>query len=181
MPRLENAVSGGLPFASSGFRDFRVHGSRRRIDDLSAPSGRFVARVSAAVTTVDRRPGRGDIFPAAETAFASVFAVPSEGGTGSPEDPATATAVAQRAPFPTSTLQGDAAIIDPAASAPSPSGDPKPLTALPPSGRISTRTRRRPAASAGAAPPPVDYGVGPGGAPRPSARRTNNPPRVPRP
>ena len=30
-------------------------------------------------------------------------------------------------------------------------------------------------------PPAVDYGFGPGGAPRPSARRANTPPRVPRP
>ena len=40
----------------------RVHWPRMRIDDRSAPSGRFVARVSTAVTTVDRRPGRGAIF-----------------------------------------------------------------------------------------------------------------------
>ena len=33
-----------------------------RIGDLSVPSGRFIARVSAAVITVDRRPGRGDVF-----------------------------------------------------------------------------------------------------------------------
>ena len=51
---------------------------------------------------------------------------------------------------------------------------------MPPSGRISTRTRRRTAAAAGAAPPAVDYGFGPGGARRPSARRVSIPPRVPR-
>ena len=48
-----------------------------KIDDLSAPSGSFAARVSAAVTAADRHPGRGFLFPAADTAFASVFAVPS--------------------------------------------------------------------------------------------------------
>jgi len=37
-----------------------------RIDDLSAPSGRFVARVSASVTTVDRCPSRGRTLPAAD-------------------------------------------------------------------------------------------------------------------
>ena len=47
--------------------------------------------------------------------------------------------------------------------------------------RISTRTRRRAATAASPAPPAVDYGFGPGGAPRPSARRANTPPRVPRP
>ena len=76
MPRPENAVLGGLPFASSDFRDFGAHGPRVRIDDLCAPSGRFVARVTAAVTTEDRRPGREEFFPAADTAFASVFAYP---------------------------------------------------------------------------------------------------------
>ena len=94
VPRPENAVSGGLPPASSDFRDCRVNGPCMRIDNFSAPSGRFAARVSAAVTTVDHRPGRGDNFPPADTACASVFAVPSEGGTGS-------------APSPTSTSQGD--------------------------------------------------------------------------
>ena len=58
VPHPESAVLGGLPFASSDFRDFRTHGPRMRIDDLSAPSGRFVARVTAAVTTDDCRPGR---------------------------------------------------------------------------------------------------------------------------
>ena len=57
--RPESAVVGGLPFSSLDFRDFRAHGPRMMIDDLSAPSGRFVARVSAPVTPVDRRPGRG--------------------------------------------------------------------------------------------------------------------------
>ena len=60
--RPEIAVLGGLPFASSDFRDFHTHGRRTWIDDLSAPSGRFVARVTAAVTTDDCRPGRGEFF-----------------------------------------------------------------------------------------------------------------------
>ena len=83
VPRPDNVVLDGLPFVSSDFRDFCTHVSRMKINDLSAPSGRFVARASAAVTTVDRRPGRGAILPAADIAFASVFAVPSEEGTGS--------------------------------------------------------------------------------------------------
>ena len=74
-----------------------------RIDGLSAPSGRFVACVSSSVTTVDHRPGRGEHFPAADTASVSVFAVPSEGDMGSAADPDAATAVAQHAPSPTST------------------------------------------------------------------------------
>ena len=102
-----------------------------RIDDLSAPSGRFVARVTAAVTTDDCRPGRGDNFPAADTAFASVFTVPSGGGTGSADAPAAAKSVTQHAPPTSSTSQGadSAEIADPAASAPSLQGDPP--TALP--------------------------------------------------
>ena len=183
VPRPESAGLGGLPFASSDFRDFRAHGPRMRIDDLSAPSGRFVARVSAAVTTTDRRPGRGYVFPAADTAFDLFFAVPSEGSTGSTGAPSAATAVAQHAPSPSSTSQeADSAVItDPAASTPSPPGDPAPPTAMPSSGRISTRTRRRTAAGASIEPPAVDYGFGPSGALHPPARRANTPPRVSRP
>ena len=59
VPHTESAVLGGLPFTSADYCDFRAHGPHMRIDDLSAPSGRFVARVSASVTTVDRCPGRG--------------------------------------------------------------------------------------------------------------------------
>ena len=99
-----------------------------KMDDLSAPSGRFVVRVTAAVTTDDCRPGRGDFFPAADTAFASVFAALFGRITGSAEAPAAATSVPPRS----STSQGvdSAKITDPAASAPSPQGDPAPPTAL---------------------------------------------------
>ena len=45
---------------------FRTHGPHMRIDDLYAPSGRFVVRVSASVATVDRCPGRGRALPAAD-------------------------------------------------------------------------------------------------------------------
>ena len=48
------------------------------IDGLSAPSGRFVTRVSASAANND---------------FASDFAVPTEVGAGSAEAPAAATAV----------------------------------------------------------------------------------------
>ena len=112
-----------------------------------------------------------------DTAFASVFAVPYEGGTDSAEALAAATAVVQHV-----SLHGadPATITNPPASAPSPPGDPVPLTVtvLPPSGRISTRSRRRTAAAAGTAPPAVDSVFGPGGGPRPSARRANTPRRV---
>ena len=116
-----------------------------RIDYLSAPSGRFVARESAAVTNADRCPNRGGIWPVVNSAFASVIFLPSEGGTGSAEPPAAATAVAQHVP---SQRADSAAITDRLVSAPSPPGDPAPPIALPPSGRISTRTHRRTAASA---------------------------------
>ena len=66
VPRTEGAVLGGLPFTFADYCDFRTHGPHMRIDDLSAPSGRFIARVSASVTTVDRCPGRGRNFPAAD-------------------------------------------------------------------------------------------------------------------
>ena len=141
-----------------------------RIDELSAPSGRFVARITAAVTIVDRRPGRGEILTTADTAFVPVFAVPSEGDMGSAEGPLAATAVAQH------TSQGahSAAITDPAASAFSPPGDPAHPTALLPSGRIFTLTRRQTAAAVVTGPPAVDYGFGLGGPPCPSARRVSS-------
>ena len=114
-------------------------------------------------------------------AFASVFAVPSEGRTGSADVPAAATAFAHHVLSPTSTTQGvnSASITDPATSAPP--SDLAPPTALPPSGCISTRTRRRTAAATGTAPPTVDDGFRPGRAPRSSTLRANTPPRVPRP
>ena len=151
-----------------------------RIDHLSAPSGRFIARVSASVTTVDRCPGRERTLPAADNAFVSVFAVPTEVGKGSAEAPAAATAVAQPTPSRSPTQGSDS--VEPTgqpASAPAPSGSPMPPTVKPSWDRISTRTRRRTATAASAAPPDVDYGFGPGGAPRPFARRANTPPRVP--
>ena len=52
--------------------------------------------------------------------------------------------------------------------------------ALPPTGRISTRTRRRTAVAAGAAQPAVDYGSGPCRVPRMPSSRADSPPRVPR-
>ena len=66
VPRTESAVLVGLPFISAVYCDFRKHGQHMRIDDLSAPSGRFVAHVSASVTNVDRCPGRGRASPAAD-------------------------------------------------------------------------------------------------------------------
>ena len=60
-------------------------------------------------------------------------------------------------------------------------GSPASPTAKPSSDRISTRRSRRTATAAGNAPPAVDYGFGPGGAPRPAARRNTTPPRVSRP
>ena len=53
--------------------------------------------------------------------------------------------------------------------------------ALPPTGRISTRTRRRTAAAAGTAQPAVDYGFEPERVPRISSSRVDPPPGVSRP
>ena len=53
--------------------------------------------------------------------------------------------------------------------------------ALPPTDRISTRTRRRTATAGGAAQPALDYGFGPGRVPQTSSSRVDSPPRVPRP
>ena len=61
VPRTESAVLGGLPFTSADYCDFRTHGPHMRIDDLSAPSGRLVARISASVATFDRCPAAGGL------------------------------------------------------------------------------------------------------------------------
>ena len=96
MLHTESAVLGGLPFTSADFCDFCIHGPRMSIDDLSAPSESFVARVSGSVATVDRCPGRGRALPAADSDFASVFAVPTEVGTGSADAGAATTTVPSR-------------------------------------------------------------------------------------
>ena len=182
VPRTASAVLGGLPFTSANYCEFRTHGPHMRIDDLSDPSGRFVTCVSASVTTVDRCSGRGRALPAADKDFDSVFAVPTEVSTGSAEDPAAATAVAQSTPSKSPTQRTDSVeTTGPTASAPASPCSPAPSTVKSSSDRISTRTCRRTATAAGATPPAVDYGFGPGGAPRPFARRANTPLRVPRP
>ena len=61
VPHTESDVLGGLSFTSTDYCEFRTHGPQMRIDDLSAPSGGFVARVSASVASVDRWPGRGGL------------------------------------------------------------------------------------------------------------------------
>ena len=87
VPRNESSVLGELPFTTSDYRDFRARGPCIRIDDLYAPSGRFVSRVSASVATVDRRPGLRVFSPTANPAFASVFVVPSGGDQGMQKPP----------------------------------------------------------------------------------------------
>ena len=158
-----------------------MHGPGTRIDDLFALSGRF-SRVPAAVTAIDRRPGRGSFLPAADATFPSVFVVPSEGGTGSAEAPA-ATLGTQHSPSSTIPSQGAdvVSIANPAPFAPSPPRNLAPQTALPPSGHISTRKSRRTAAVTRIALTAVIYGLGSRGAPRPSVRRTSTSLHAPRP
>lgn len=75
VPRPDNAVLGGFPYASSDFRDFRANGPRMKGFDISTPSGGFVARAVAFGTTGDRRHGRTTSLGAADTAFVYVLAV----------------------------------------------------------------------------------------------------------
>ena len=77
VPRTEHAALGGLPLTSAAFHNFRTHEPRIRIDGFSAPPGRFAARVSASVATIEGCTGRGSISPAADTVFASVLPYPS--------------------------------------------------------------------------------------------------------
>ena len=76
-PQPDSAVLSGLPLTSTDFRDFRAHRPRKRIDDLSAPTGTFVARLSALVGTGDDGLGRAPFCPAADANLSPVFAVPS--------------------------------------------------------------------------------------------------------
>ena len=153
VPQPDSAVLGGLPLISTEYRDFRARSPRMRNCDLSAPTGRFVAHVSAFVGTDDDRLGRPPLWPAADATFTSVFAEPF-GAT-----PATPPEFPPRAPTPPSEAS----------------------VTLPPSSRISTRTRRRPAAAAGAEQPAVDYGFGPGRVPWRFSSRVYPPQRVPHP
>ena len=76
MPRPGSAVLGGLPLTTSDFRDFAHMVHKLLVDDVSAPVGRFVARVSSFVATTDRRLHPAASSVAADTAFASVTVVP---------------------------------------------------------------------------------------------------------
>lgn len=80
--RPTNAGFGGLPFACSDLRDRRARGSRIKDGDISAPTGKLAARISVFGTTGDHRPDHGTSLAATDTAFTSVFAVPSVGRQG---------------------------------------------------------------------------------------------------
>ena len=179
VPCPHSAVLGGLPFGCSDFRDFYAHGQRKKIHALSAPFGRFVACFSAAVTTVDFRPGRGERARRRHR-FRFVFSRTLWGRHGLCRSPDVCRSACS---FTHESSQGadSAANTDPAASAPSPPGNPASPTGLLPTGRILTRTRRWLASANGTTSPAVDYGFGPDVAPHPPAWCTNNPLRVPRP
>ena len=69
VPQPDSAVLCGLPRTSTDFRVLRVHGPRMRIDDLSAPTGRFAARVPAFVGTGDDHLGRASFWSATDATF----------------------------------------------------------------------------------------------------------------
>ena len=182
VPRTGSAVLGELPFTSADYCDFRTHGPHMKIDYLSASSGRLVARVSASVTTVDRCPSRGRTLPAADNDSLRSSSYPPRSARAPQKS------LLPRRPSPSRLLQrspkqGTDAVktTGPTASDPASPGSPMPPTVKPSWDRISTRARRRTATAASAAPLAVDYDIGPGGAPRPSSRRVNTPPRIPRP
>ena len=146
VPRTEHAVLGGFPLTSAAFHDFCTYEPRIRIDALFAPPGRFVARVSASVATTEGCAGRGSISPAADTVFASVFAIPIEGGTGSAEALDAATPIEQPITLLRSSTQetDSAANIDSTVSISVLLGTPA---------FTSSTTRRRTATATGNAPP----------------------------
>ena len=132
------------------------------------------------VATVDSSPCRGWASHAADNVFASVFAVLTAVTEMAADVPATTTSVVQQTP-PRSSVQGSDSIESEShnTSISNSPGSPAPQTMRQSSDRISTRTRRRSATAAGSAPPTLDYGFGPGGAPTLSSRRVPAPLRVP--
>ena len=163
VPRTESVVLGGLPFTSADYCDFRTHGPHMKIDDLSAPSARFVARGSASVTTVDHCPGRGRTLPAADNDSLPSSPYPPRSARPSQKP------LLPRRPSPSRLLQrsptqGTDAVetTGPTASAPASSGSPMPPT-VKPSWDIFTRTRRRTATVASAASLLSTMALGPAG------------------
>ena len=182
MPRTESNAFGGLPLNLADVCDFCTHGPRIRLDDLSTPSGRFVASVSASTATVDSSPGRGGGSCTDNHDFASVFAVPTVANEDSAEAPAATISVAQPTPSRSSVQRVEpVSPTGPTAPVSTSPGSPAPQTMAPVSDRFSAETRRRSSTGAGKAPPAVDYGFGPGGVPRTSSRRVTTPPRARRP
>ena len=142
VPRTESAASGGLPFTSADFCDFRTHGPRMKIDDLSAPPGSFVARVSASVAAVDRCPGRGGLCLQPKTISLRFWPYPPRSARapqkpGCRDDPLPADSFFKEFYTGTDSVETTGLTV----SAPVSPGSPAPPTAKPPSDRISTRTR----------------------------------------
>ena len=75
VPQPDSAVLGGLPLTFTDLRDISAHGSSMRIDVLSTPTGRFVARVSAFVAVGNDGLGRSPFWPAADATFTPVSGV----------------------------------------------------------------------------------------------------------
>ena len=171
VPRTEHAALGGLPLTSTAFHDFRTHEPRVRIDGLSASPGRFVASVSASVATTEGCTDRESISPAADTVFASVFAIPTEGGTGSAEALAAATPIAQPTYLSRSSTQETAPPRPPVRLCPSP-----PCLALQP---LRRRRRADEQRQQRVMHPRCRLWIWARRGPRPSFRRGTTPPRVP--
>ena len=166
VPRTEPAAWGGVPLTFIVIYYFRIQEGCISIAGLPASLRNVVARVSFFVVTADGCTGHGPISPAADTAFTSVFGVPTKGGTSIAEGQAAATTVAH--PTTVSTLSkggtGFAAIMDPTVTPSASLCTPTHPSAKPPSDCISARKRRRTATATSIAPPAVHEGFGPGGA-----------------
>ena len=85
--RPKSVVLGWLPITSSDFHDCRKHGPCMRIDGISAPRGRFVARASASVATVHCRPGLGDFHSSPPTPLSLRFLSYAQGATRALQTP----------------------------------------------------------------------------------------------
>ena len=69
MPQPDSAVLDGLPWTPTDFHGFHEHGPDMRLDNISAPTERFVTRVSAFVDTSGDRLGHALFWPATDATF----------------------------------------------------------------------------------------------------------------
>ena len=165
------------------FCGFRTHGPRMRLDDLLTTSDdSSLVFLHPPPRSIDLPVGAGA--RGQPTTISLWFCCTHHGQRGLRRRPSCHDVSGPTTPS-RSSVQGidPVELTGPTAPASSSPSSPTLQTMTPFSDCICTRTRRRSAIAAGKAPPAVDYGLGPGGGPRPPSRRVKTPPRalLPRP